>query len=200
MSEWTDHVAQWKDCTKCPLGAQRDRICLGRGVIPAEIVFIGEAPGVSEDALGLPFKGPAGALLDQIIERALPSNTRFALTNLVACFPRIAKEAGDNEPDPREIEACRPRLREFVRLCHPRLIVLVGQLAKWQVAGQNDFALTRDEIDNGLPWLKPGKFIEFCDIVHPAAILRMPLAQKQMAVQRAIVLIRRAFEDMIGRG
>ncbi len=67
MSAWTDHVERWKDCTKCPLHTQRSNIVIARGQLPADVVFIGEAPGAIEDGTGLPFKDPAGALLDQII-------------------------------------------------------------------------------------------------------------------------------------
>lgn len=179
---WLDHVAKWKDCTACPLCRQRDNIVLARGQVPCDVLFVGEAPGASEDALGRPFVGPAGHLLDQIIERALPPGTRYALTNLVACFPRDAKAEGINEPEVSEIKACRPRLEEFIELCSPRLVVCVGSLAS--------------------DWLQHDAYGKVCgatavDIVHPAAILRMPLAQKQMAVQRAIVVLRNAVEDMI---
>jgi uracil-DNA glycosylase family 4 len=177
MSAWTEHVARWKDCTDCPLCQQRDRIVLARGSVPCDVLFIGEAPGASEDALGQPFVGPAGKLLDQIIERALPPTVRYALTNLVCCFPADAKARGENEPEVPEIEACRPRLVEFVNICQPRLIVCVGQLAARHVPRA---ATTR-----------------YCEVVHPAAMKRMPLAQQGMAAQKAVVIIRCAVEDVL---
>jgi uracil-DNA glycosylase len=145
--------------------------------MPADVVFIGEAPGASEDALGLPFVGPAGHLHDQIIERALPSTMRYVLTNLVCCFPREAKSRGENEPEHKEIMACQPRLVEFVNIAQPRLIVCVGALAAQYI----------DHRDT----------VTCCDIVHPAAILRMPLAQKQMAAQKAIVVLRCAVDSVL---
>ena len=181
MSAWTEHVSRWKDCQRCSLCAQRDRICLARGTIPADIVFIGEAPGASEDAIGQPFVGPAGQLMDAIIASALrgplQQTLRIALTNLVACFPRTAKAEGINEPHMSEIRKCRPRLVEFVNLCQPRLIVCVGMLAT--------------------QYIDHGDTVRCADIIHPAAILRMPLAQKQMATQRAVVTLRNAVEDML---
>lgn len=176
MSAWTDHVARWKDCTKCPLAQQRDRICLGRGTVPCDVLFIGEAPGASEDALGKPFMGPAGHLLDQMIGQSLPPGVSHAMTNLVACFPRDAKLRGDNEPEHGEILDCRPRLVEFINLAQPRLIVCVGVLATAYIHGNTG---PRVSID------------------HPAWILRMPLAQKNMAVQRNVVVLRCAVEDML---
>lgn len=172
------HIEKWKDCQACPLSKQRFRICLGRGSVPADVLFIGEAPGASEDAIGQPFVGPAGRLLNEIIDRALPAGMTYALTNLVCCFPREAKTEGHNEPHYSEILACRPRLIEFVNVVQPRLIVCVGALAEQHV----------DHRDS----------VPCADIVHPAAILRMPLAQKHMAVQQAIVIVRNAVEDVLG--
>lgn len=179
MSVWTEHVARWKDCTACPLHKQRGRICLARGTVPANVVFVGEAPGTSEDAIGQPFVGPAGRLLDQIIERAVSPTVTYTLTNLVCCFPREAKNRGDNEPERGEILACRTRLIEFVNLVQPRLIVCVGKLS------------TR--------WVDHGDTIPCVDVDHPASLLRMPLAQKQMAAQRAIVILQNAIEDVMDR-
>jgi uracil-DNA glycosylase len=68
---WSAHVDDWKDCTRCPLHTVRSNVVLARGSIPCDILFVGEAPGRSEDALGKPFVGPAGILLDEMIEDAL---------------------------------------------------------------------------------------------------------------------------------
>lgn len=174
---WFQHVEKWKDCQACSLGQQRDRICLARGSLPATVIFVGEAPGMSEDAIGLPFVGPAGHRLDQIIAAALPADVTYALTNLVACFPREAKSRGENEPERNEILECRPRLIEFVNIAKPRLIVCVGKLASQYITH-----------DSTIPCV---------DIDHPAYILRMPLAQQQMATQKCIVVLRNAVEDVL---
>lgn len=179
---WIEHVDKWKNCKNCPLGAQRGvsgRICLARGTLPCQVLFIGEAPGTSENAIGQPFVGPAGQLLDQIVERSLDIKTvTTAYTNLVACFPREAKERGDNEPDNGEILECRPRLIEFVNIAKPCLVVNVGKLAERYFPGV-------------------GRHTPNVTVDHPAYILRMPLAQQQMAIQRCIVRIRNAYEDVL---
>ncbi len=181
MSLWLDHVERWQHCTECPLCEQRDKIVLARGVLPADVCFVGEAPGDSEDTLGLPFVGPAGHLMDQIIERSVPKDIRYCLTNLVACYPRNAKMAGTNEPEYDEIEACRERLVEFIHIAQPKLLICVGRLA-------SDHIPPERELWEGLIYK---------DVVHPAAILRMPAAQKTMATQKCIVIIRNAIEDML---
>lgn len=182
MTTWLKHVEDWKDCQRCPLAQQRGNICLARGTLPCDVLMVGEAPGISEDALGQPFTGPAGQLLDQIIERALEpwraNSVRCAFTNLVACFPREAKSRGDNEPERGEILECRPRLIEFVNITRPRLIVCVGTLAT--------------------QYARLGDTVPYVDIVHPAFILaRLPLAQKGYATQKCIVQIRTAVNNVV---
>lgn len=179
---WTDHVNKWKDCQLCPLCKQRDRIVLARGTIPCDVLIVGEAPGSSEDTIGQPFIGPAGHLLDQIIERAVPASISVLLTNLVACFPREAKARGDNEPTDKEIITCRPRLIELVNIACPRLIVCVGALS----AGYVDHDDT----------------VKCVDIIHPSAILRnppngMPLVKKRMAIQKCVVTVQCAVDVML---
>lgn len=183
MTTWLEHVNKWRDCQLCPLAQQRSNIVLARGTVPCDVLMVGEAPGASEDALGQPFVGPAGHLLDDIVERALPTGVRYAMTNLVCCFPREAKARGDNEPEPGEIRACHPRLVEFIGIARPRLVVCVGSLAgDW--IGHDAYGKVRGAT--------------VVQILHPAFILaRLPLAQKRMAVDKAIVVIRSAVEDVL---
>lgn len=176
MTTWLQHVQRWQSCQRCALAQQRGLICLARGTVPCDVLFVGEAPGISEDAEGKPFWGPAGMHLDDIIAAALPPDVPLAFTNLVACFPREAKTRGDNEPERGEILECRPRLIEFVNVAQPRLIVLVGRLSVQHMG-----------FDRSVPMV---------DIDHPAHILRMPLAQRGFASQRAAVTIRNAYDDL----
>lgn len=173
---WLEHVERWRGCQRCLLSQQRGEICLARGALPCDVLLVGEAPGMAEDAAGRPFVGPAGRVLDDIVARALPEEVRCAFTNLVACYPREAKERGDNEPERAEIMECRPRLVEFVNLAQPRLIVQVGQLA--------------------LSYLNFDMTVPLVHIDHPAYIVRMPLAAQHGALQRAVVRLRCAWEDV----
>ena len=187
LTPWQQYVEDWSNCDQCPLCLQRSRIVLARGSVPADIVLVGEAPGVSEDILGVPFAGPAGGLLDHITDAALHGRQiSCAWTNLVACFPRLAKEAGDNEPTDKEIKACGNRLREFITLCRPKLIVTVGKLSdRWTPKITEKAEGYRN---------KPPRW---CSLVHPAAILRQTEAQKGLSIQRSIVVLRTAIDDMM---
>lgn len=190
MTPWQSHLARWKECQECPLCAQRGRIVLARGDVPADVLLVGEAPGQSEDVLGLPFVGPAGKILDQIVERAVPAEFTKAYTNLVACFPAEAKQTENHQPTDDEIRSCQPRLREFVEIVRPRLIVTVGQLSTdWAPKATAMIELRRG--DRAPKW---------CSITHPAAILRMPLAQREMAARRAIAQLSSAIRELKAEG
>jgi DNA polymerase len=180
MTPYQKHVRKWKNCTRCQLCRQRKRVVLGRGSLPAPILFIGEAPGASEDILGLPFVGPAGKLLDSIIERSV--NGLFALTNLVACYPREAKKAGTNEPPKEAIKACRERLEEFATLCNPKVIILVGKLAdRYWLGGLSIYRLPKAKI------------------YHPASILRIDDPNSQaLAIKKCVVTIENALKGLEG--
>lgn len=178
MTPFQKHVADWKDCQRCPLAKQRDRICLARGKITADIVLVGEAPGDSENAIGQPFIGPAGQELDRWVEAAFDGKYRLLMTNLVACFPREAKAAKVNEPNAAEIKACEPRLRELIKIANPKMIVAVGQLA-----------------DKHLKKMALG--IPLTAIIHPAAVLRAPLIQQSLLAQKAVVTMRCAAKELL---
>lgn len=194
MTTWLEHVERWRDCQLCPLAQQRTNIVLARagmvggpttgGSLPCDVLFVGEAPGKVEDDLGLPFVGPAGSKLQDVIDRALPDGMTYACCNLVCCFPAEAKSRGDNEPERAEILACRPRLREFIGMVRPKLIVCVGHLAS-------------DYIEHDAYGKVMGA--EVIDVVHPAFILaRMPQAQRGMALNKCVVVIRSAVARVIG--
>lgn len=193
MTRFQLHKQEWENCQRCELCHTRQRVVLFRGVIPCDVLFIGEAPGRSEDSLGRPFIGPAGKLLDQIIERSFPHSEEadlpqgyalsYGITNLVGCIPL---EGGKKtlEPSVEQIQSCAPRLQEIVEIAKPKLLVAVGNLA-------------RDWIDQkyaGGVRLPP---IPQIAITHPSAILRANIAQRGLLVQRAIVAIRDGVEEIL---
>lgn len=196
MSPWELFVRKWgKGCGSemCPsVSGRKVKVCLARGSVPCDVLFIGEAPGESENSLGQPFVGPAGQLLDVIIRRALPVETSYALTNLVCCIPRDEGGKADEPPD-EQVQSCRTRLVEMVELCRPKLIVCVGRLAKdWLDPGyKKGIKLLGPDNEDGR-----GRLIPQIDILHPAAILRTNVAQRGLAIQRAVVQIQNGIEDM----
>lgn len=204
------HVDKWKDCNLCSLCETRNKIVLARGQISADVLFVGEAPGASENVLGRPFVGPAGKLLDEITAEALKGlgktvdtggfdsqgrplmdwaslELRIAFTNLVACIPLGEEGKKTAEPSKESILACQPRLREIVEICKPRLLVTVGKLSDTWVPKATERI---DVSDRPIP--------KWCSITHPAAILRADITQKSLAIQRCIVTLRDAFQNTFG--
>lgn len=185
MTPLQRHCKQWSTCKLCDLHINRTKVVLIRGTrIPAPILFIGEGPGASEDVIGEPFKGPAGHLLDLIIDRSIDAQHDYAITNLVACLP-IVEGRKSAEPPVKSIEACAPRVGDIVNLCHPRVIVCVGALAyKWANGKYKKMGVL------------DGFTGDIVRITHPAAILRMDVTQQGIEVQRAIVIVEDAVSDL----
>lgn len=187
VTNYQEHKDAWKGCRECNLCQGRKSVVLARGNIPCDVLFIGEAPGESEDVLGRPFIGPAGKLLDEILERAsegLVTGTAdgdeheltFCYTNLVACIPR--SDGKITQPEEHQIRACARRLEEMIKLANPKLIVCVGKLAeKWIKEGAED---------NGIATVS---------ITHPAAILRMHVTERGLAMQNCERDLRDAIEE-----
>lgn len=162
---------------------------LGRGSLPCAVLFVGEAPGISEDSLGQPFKGPAGKVLDSIIAQALPTGTRYALTNLVGCIPIGDEGIKSGEPEDESIKACAPRLVEFAAMADPKLVVCVGKLATlWLNTPYFRHAI------------KFEKEVRKVDIYHPAAILRANPAARSIMAKRCVVTVANVFREVFQGG
>lgn len=187
MSKWSEFKERWKDCRECPLHLTRRNVVLARGVLPADLLFVGEAPGKSEDLFAQPFIGQAGYLLDQMIKQTVPDDIRYAITNMVCCIPYDdSKEKRTRVPLIPEIKACSTRLLEFIDICKPKLIIAVGTTAR-------DFMDSKMKHSVKIPRTIAQDFID-----HPVNILRTPTALRTLAVQRAVVTIRRAVEEYLG--
>src|SRR6516165_6951781 len=92
-------LAQARACTRCPeLAATRKTVVFGAGNADAELMFVGEAPGASEDEQGLPFVGRAGRLLDQLLEEIGLERKNVWICNVLKCRP-----PGNRDPQPLEI-------------------------------------------------------------------------------------------------
>ena len=63
LSVMTQIEENVKICKKCRLFQTANHPVPGEGNINSELIFIGEAPGATEDLTGRPFVGRAGKLL-----------------------------------------------------------------------------------------------------------------------------------------
>ena len=155
------------DCLKCPLGQTRNKFVYGVGSPDANLLFIGEAPGVDEDRLGEPFVGRAGQLLDKILAAIQLSRKEVYIANILKCRP-----PGNRDPQPDEMSECLPYLKEQIRLIKPKLICLLGRVAA-QAILQTKTPLgkmrSRWHQFEGIPTLVTD---------HPAALLRFQAYKK----------------------
>lgn len=139
-------LAGWLTCQRCDLYKTRRKVVLGRGQIPASYLFIGEAPGRSEDLRGEAFVGRAGKLLDSALADAarlarLTEPPSYYITNTVACIPTDEKGGAFRPPTNREILACAERVELTVRLVNPEQIILLGNVARDALSGRYPYAL-----------------------------------------------------------
>jgi len=127
--------SEWVKCVKCDLHKYRKKVVIGKGPIPADIMFIGEGPGRSEDMVGDPFVGPSGRVLRLVIEDAREelgiideSDVPAYFTNLVACRPCDGKNQPNRAPTGKEVWSCFKRLEELERLVKPIQVILLGRV------------------------------------------------------------------------
>ncbi|WP_236006145.1 uracil-DNA glycosylase [Paradesulfitobacterium ferrireducens] len=115
---------QAQGCRRCALGETRRSLVFGEGNLQAQIMLVGEAPGEKEDVSGRPFVGPAGRMLNKILEETGLRREDIYITGVVKCRP-----PGNRLPKKDEVEACVPFLHEQIRSLQPKIIVCLGSLA-----------------------------------------------------------------------
>lgn len=160
-------------CTKCPLHETRTKSVFGAGDADAEVMFVGEAPGAEEDRQGLPFVGRAGQLLNELLEGIGMAREGVFIANVLKSRP-----PGNRDPQPSEIEACRPYLFEQVRLIEPRVVCTLGNFATKLLSG-NPTGITRVR---GTPQVHElgGRTVFLLPLFHPAAALRTPAVKETL--------------------
>jgi len=149
---------------ECKLKETATQAVPGVGNPKAEIVFIGEAPGRSEDLAGKPFVGAAGKFLEEMLSAIKLSREEIYITNIVKYRP-----PGNRDPLPEEKASCREWLLEELRSISPKLIVFLGRHAL-----NNFFPSEQISKTHGKLLIKqfagmPTKY--FYALYHPAAAL-----------------------------
>ncbi len=155
-------------CTRCPeLASTRKTVVFGAGDADAELMFIGEAPGASEDEQGLPFVGRAGKLLESLLGEIGLSRAEVFIANVLKCRP-----PGNRDPQPVEIENCRDYLLSQVDLIQPAVICTLGNFSTKLLRG-DPTGITRL---HGQPEVITlgRRSVRLYPIYHPAAALYTP--------------------------
>ncbi len=162
MYEWETLKSTCLACNKCPLCETRKHVVFGVGNEKSDIVFIGEGPGEQEDIQGIPFVGPAGKLLDDMLRIIdLDRNQNCYICNIVKCRPPRNRDPLETEQD-----ACIDYLRNQIALIQPKIIVCLGRIAAKRIIDP-EYRITRE---HGTWIQKNGVWMTA--IYHPSALLR----------------------------
>jgi uracil-DNA glycosylase len=162
LSEFTELYDQIRTCQKCVLAQGRTHAVPGEGPENAEILFVGEAPGFHEDRQGRPFVGAAGKFLEELLDKIGMTREQVYIANVAKCRP-----PGNRDPQPAEIEACRPYLDRQIELLRPKLIVTLGRFSM-----ERYFPGASISRIHGQP-KRVGNVIYY-PMFHPAAALHQP--------------------------
>ncbi len=168
LDELLSLTEEIRQCKRCPLYKTRKNAVPGEGPAEPKVVFVGEAPGASEDQSGRPFVGRSGALLTQLIDALGLSRNEVFITSVLKSRP-----PDNRSPNQSEIDACLPYLKRQIEILNPRVVVLLGNVAVSAVIG---------------PWkisdchgrLHEGEGRTYFMTYHPAAALRFPRTREAM--------------------
>lgn len=161
MDTWESLKRDCAGCRGCSLGETRHNLVFGVGNAQAEVMLIGEGPGEQEDLQGVPFVGPAGKLLDDMLEMIDLDRQKVYIANIVKCRP-----PRNRDPLNVEQEACRPWLDRQIALVNPKIIVCLGRIAAMALI-REDFRITRE---HGQWFDRDGR--RLMATYHPSALLR----------------------------
>lgn len=160
--------AQAKNCVRCAeLAATRKTVVFGAGNADADLMFVGEAPGASEDEQGVPFVGQAGKLLEKLLGEIGLQRSEVFIANVLKCRP-----PANRDPQPIEIENCKGYLYRQVELIQPTVICTLGNFST-KLLRDDPTGITRL---HGQPEaLTLGRrVVRLYPIFHPAAALYTP--------------------------
>ncbi|MEA1954818.1 MAG: uracil-DNA glycosylase [Campylobacterota bacterium] len=161
---------QANSCHLCELSKSRNKVVFGEGSPHADILFVGEAPGATEDSSGKPFNGRSGELLTRMIENVLNiTRDDVYITNIVKCHP-----ANNQVPTPSQAHTCQPYLLKQIELMEPKIIVALGTTAYHYLTGDDSkIAQVRGTIHEQDGYKVIATY-------HPSYLLRNPSAKKEV--------------------
>ncbi len=150
-----------KVCQKCRLGKTRTQAVPGVGDPEAEVLFVGEAPGYQEDQKGIPFCGPAGKFLDEMLASVSLDRDKVFIANVIQCRPPENRDPEDDEKN-----ACWPYLQKQIEIINPKLIVCLGRHSMMRlIPGQASISKI-----HGKPLRRPDGRV-YLPLYHPSAAL-----------------------------
>nr|WP_200764154.1 uracil-DNA glycosylase [Nitrosophilus alvini] len=157
-------------CHLCRLSKTRKNVVFGEGNPNADLMFVGEGPGATEDETGRPFVGRAGQLLTKMIENVLEIKREDVyIANIVKCRP-----PNNRVPTEEEAQTCKPFLLKQIEIISPKIIVALGATSYRYLTGDNTpISRIRGET------VKFGKIV-LIPTYHPSFLLRNPSKKKEV--------------------
>jgi DNA polymerase len=186
-------------CRGCDLYKPAGQTVFGAGPVKARMMLIGEQPGDQEDRVGRPFVGPAGRILDRVMDDVGLDRQAVYLTNVVKHFAFTRAERGKRRlhrtPNHTEIVACRPWWEAEIAAVRPALLVCLGAVAAKAMFGPS-FRVTQEhgQLLNP-PELISHSVAAVLATVHPSAVLR---ADDRQAVYAGLRDDMQAAADALG--
>jgi len=153
-----------------PLRSGATQLVFGEGNPDAQLYFLGEAPGQSEDEQGRPFVGRSGKLLTSLLEGLGIQRADIYISNIVRFRP-----PNNRPPTPAEIEAFLPYVNEEISIIHPLLIVTLGRFPLGKFVPNSKITQVHGTLQT-VSW--QGESLHIFPMYHPSAALRGPAVRK----------------------
>ena len=172
----------------CALQKTATNLVFTYGNPKARLLMVGEAPGAEEDRQGVPFVGPSGKLVDQMLASIGLDREQVLISNTVFWRP-----PGNRSPTTQEIAICLPFLKRLIELVDPEILVPVGGPASTALLAQqkgitklrgNWFSYASSRMASPIP---------ATPLLHPAYLLRSPAQKRE--VWKDLLAIRQKLDE-----
>jgi uracil-DNA glycosylase family 4 len=176
--DWAALKVLASTCTACPLWEGRTQVVFADGDAPADVMFVGEAPGFHEDVQGVPFVGASGQLLTKLLSEVGIDRSQVVIANVLKCRP-----PANRDPLPAEVDTCKGWLRRQVHLVDPAVICTLGNFAtRWALGPSVSITRVR-----GQRFTVSGRTV--VPTFHPSAALRSGPNGAQTAALRSDIAL-----------
>ena len=123
--------AQAVVCTDCGLAETRLNVVFGNGDPTSKLVIVAEGPSATDEHTLIPFSGPSGVLLDEVLHANDLDRDEIWITNVIRCRAAVREGSVTKNRPPKagEIRACSKWLDGELTLISPSVIVCMGSPA-----------------------------------------------------------------------
>ena len=184
--DWLALQERVKACQLCDLHQLRTQTVFGVGDQQADLMIIGEAPGVDEDLQGEPFVGHAGQLLNAMLQAIGMQRQQVYIANLLKCHP-----PENHDPSMDEAAKCQDYLFRQIELVQPKLILVLGRVAAHRLLNTNTALIDL----RGQLHTEPRSGIPMLITYHPAYLLRSP--KKKREAWQDLLAVKKTLHNMV---